>query len=69
MLGSDGELTLLSVGDSGCINITVVNDDVRENNETVVITAVPQNSQDVALNAAFTLTILDDGDGQIINFL
>ena len=40
VLSDDARVNLTSLGQTECINITVVNDDVRESNETLFLRPV-----------------------------
>jgi len=42
----------------------VVNDDVREINETLFLRPMSTNSRDMVTGVNFTLVVLDDGDGE-----
>jgi hypothetical protein len=53
---------LIRLGVSQCINITVVNDDVRESNETATIIPLPLVSRDEIVGEPFIIVITDDGD-------
>ena len=66
-LSSNGVIVLTAIGVAQCINVTVVNDDVREPDEMVVLKAEPQNPQDEVIGIGeFTIVIMDDGDGEYI---
>ena len=47
-----------------CINVSVVNDDVRESNETATIIASPLFSRDEVVGGPFIIVLIDDGDGE-----
>lgn len=67
VLGSNGAIVLMALGATQCINVTVVNDDVREPDEMVVLKAEPQNPRDEVIGIGeFTIVIMDDGDGEYI---
>ena len=57
-------MELIRLGVSQCINITVVNDDVRESNETATIIPLPLASRDEIVGEHFIIIIIDDGDGE-----
>ena len=57
-------MELIRLGVSQCINITVVNDDVRESNETATIIPLPLVSRDEIVGEPFIIVITDDGDGE-----
>ena len=65
MLSSNGRIVLTALGVAQCINVTVINDDVREPDEMVVLKAEPQNPRDEVVGVGkFTIVIMDDGDGE-----
>lgn len=65
MLSSNGRIVLTALGVAQCINVTVINDDVREPDEMVVLKAEPQNPRDEVVGVGeFTVVIMDDGDGE-----
>ena len=64
MLGDNARVNLTSLGETECINITVVTDDVREINETLFLRPMSTNSRDMVTGVNFTLVVLDDGDGE-----
>ena len=64
VLSDDARVNLTSLGQTECVNITVVNDDVRESNETLFLRPVSTISRDMVTGVNFTLVILDDGDGE-----
>ena len=63
VLSSNGELTFTELRTTQCINLTVVNDDVQEMNETVMITPSPVNPLDTVVGGGYNVSIMDDGDG------
>lgn len=65
---SSGRATAIAfstLGDAMCINVTIVNDDVREPNETVMLSPIPGIPTDRVVGENFTMVILDDGDGEL----
>ena len=64
VLSDNARVNLTSLGETECINITVVNDDVREINETLFLRPMSTNSRDMVTGVNFTLVVLDDGDGE-----
>ena len=66
VLESNGELTFTQLRATSCIDLTLSNDDVREFNETAVITPSPRSQQDIVLGGEFTVVIIDDGDGKLV---
>ena len=64
VVGPSTTIELTELGSRQCINISIVNDDLRERNETFIVTPVPLDSDDVVVGGPFTAVILDDGDGE-----
>ena len=65
VLSSDGTVVLTLEQPVQCINVTVVNDDVRESNETALLVLVPEEGADEIAEGNFsTIIIIDDGDGK-----
>ena len=64
VVGESTTLELTTLGSSQCFIVSLVNDDVRESNETIVITPVPLDPDDNVVGGHFTIVILDDGDGE-----
>ena len=66
VLSSGGTVVLTAEEPVQCINISVVNDDVREFNETASLVIIPQDPVDQVAEGNFTMIIIvDDGDGKI----
>lgn len=63
-LSGNGVLELTALQTADCLTLTLLNDDVREFNETAILTLVPENSRDQVVGDGFTIVIIDDGDGQ-----
>ena len=57
-------MELTNLGVAYCINISVINDDVRETNETFFLTPLPMISRDEVVGGPFIIVIIDDGDGE-----
>lgn len=61
----NGAIVLPALGVIQCINVTVINDDVREPNETLILQPEPYNPLDEVVGVEqFTIVIIDDGDGE-----
>ena len=64
-LSSNGTVVLTLEQPVQCINVTVMNDDVRESNETALLVLVPEEGADQIAEGNFsTIIIIDDGDGK-----
>ena len=60
-----GMIELTSLRVPHCVDFVVVNDDVREFNETATLTLTPGESIDQIAEGSFvTVIIVDDGDGK-----
>ena len=68
-LSTDGILELTTLQTPQCITLALLNDDVREFNETVTLTPVPENPKDQVVGNGFTIIIIGDGDGMLILLL
>ena len=66
MLSSNGRLVLTALGETQCSDFMVVNDDVREPNETAILT--PMVSGDLIHGDVtnFKILINDDGDSELL---
>ena len=66
VLSSGGTVVLTAEQPLQCVNISVVNDDVREFNETASLVIIPQDPVDRVAEGNFTMIIIvDDGDGKL----
>ena len=66
VLSSGGTVVLTAEQPIQCVNISVMNDDVREFNETASFIIIPQDPVDQVAEGNFTMIIIvDDGDGKL----
>lgn len=55
----------LPLGSTACQTVSIIGDDIREENETFIVIISPQNDMDNVIGMEnMTITIQDDGDGK-----
>ena len=60
----------LKIGTTTCQNVSIIDDDIREGNETFTVIVTPENNLDKVNGIQnMTITIQDDGDGNSISIL
>ena len=60
----------LPLGTTTCQNVSIIGDDIREENETFTVIVTPENNLDKVNGIQnITITIQDDGDGNSISIL
>ncbi|MBI1883116.1 MAG: hypothetical protein HYS08_02790 [Chlamydiae bacterium] len=65
---SDGTLTITAGSVSGSISITVVNDTLDENDETIIVTLSSSTNATLGTNTTHTYTITDNDDPPSVSF-
>lgn len=58
----------LPIGSTICQTISIIGDDIREDNETFTVVMAPEYDLDQIIgSSSVTITITDDGDGKLIS--